>query len=217
MVLVYGDTNSTLAGALAAVKLHLPVAHGEAGLRSFRKEMPEEVNRVLVDHVCALLFCPSRSAVENLRREGIVNAVGDGALLGVDDMENLDGKLHLSVDHHLVVNVGDVMCDAVRYCAALAEKVGKHPEIAAIAPTEKAGYFLLTLHRAENTGSRERMAEIFSYVGRAARKKPVLFPVHPRTRKVLNEFGIVLPDGVRSLEPLGYLEMISLIKNAAPC
>lgn len=211
LVLVYGDTNSTLAGALAAVKMHLPVAHVEAGLRSFRKEMPEEVNRVLTDHISALLFCPSISAVENLRREGFTGVVGDGILLGAGDMDKLNGKLDLSPDHPLVINVGDVMYDAVSYCATLAERINKCPEIAAAG---KKGYFLLTLHRAENTGTRGRLAEILSYVGRVAKKKPVFFPVHPRTANVLNEFGLTLPDGIRPLEPLGYLEMLSLTQNA---
>jgi UDP-N-acetylglucosamine 2-epimerase len=131
LVLVYGDTNSTLAGALAAAKLHIPVAHVEAGLRSFNRRMPEEINRIVADQVSALLLCPTKVAVENLRREGIVAGVH---------------------------NVGDVMLDSVLFNASLAGQRSTILETLNLAPKS---YFLATVHRAENTDDPKRLAGIF--------------------------------------------------------
>ena len=161
LVMVYGDTNTTLAGALAAVKLHIPVAHVEAGLRSFNKKIPEEINRVLVDHVSDLLFCPTRTAVENLQREGIRKGV------------------------HLV---GDVMYDAVLLYLDLAEKKSRIMERLGLKPKS---YALATVHRAENTDQPDRLQAIMEGLERVAREGlPVILPLHPRTRKRLNALGI---------------------------
>ncbi|MCK9277035.1 MAG: UDP-N-acetylglucosamine 2-epimerase (non-hydrolyzing) [Methanoculleus sp.] len=185
VVLVYGDTNSTLAGALAAAKLHIPVAHVEAGLRSFDRRMPEEVNRVLTDHCSDLLFCPTETAVRNLAAEGIM----EGVFL-----------------------VGDVMLDAMEYNRAVAEERSRILEDVGVRPGE---YLVVTVHRPSNTDSRENMAAIIGALGEAG--IPAVFPVHPRTRRYLGEYGLLtdMPENVRVTEPLGYLDMIRLMAHAA--
>ncbi|HOI12522.1 MAG TPA: UDP-N-acetylglucosamine 2-epimerase (non-hydrolyzing) [Methanoculleus sp.] len=184
VVLVYGDTNSTLAGALAAAKLHIPVAHVEAGLRSFDRRMPEEVNRVLTDHTSAILFCPTETAVANLAAEGVT------------------GGVHL---------VGDVMVDAMNHNRAVAEERSRVLEEVGVSPGE---YLVVTVHRPSNTDSRENMAAILGALGEAG--MPVVFPVHPRTRKYLGEYGLLaaMPENVRVVEPLGYLDMLRLMAHA---
>ncbi|ABN57534.1 MULTISPECIES: non-hydrolyzing UDP-N-acetylglucosamine 2-epimerase [Methanoculleus] len=184
VVLVYGDTNSTLAGALAAAKLHVPVAHIEAGLRSFDRGMPEEVNRVLTDHASDLLFCPTETAIRNLGAEGITKGV------------------------HLV---GDVMVDAMNYNRGIAEERSRILEDVGVEP---GGYLVVTVHRPSNTDDRENMAAILGALAEAG--KPAVFPVHPRTRKCLGEYGVLaeMPENVRLIEPLGYLDMIRLMAHA---
>jgi UDP-GlcNAc3NAcA epimerase len=184
LVMVYGDTNSTLAGALAAAKLHIPIAHVEAGLRSFNRKMPEEINRVLTDHVSDLLFCPTQTAVENLRREGIEKGV------------------------HLV---GDVMYDAVLLYLDLAEKKSEIMERLGLEPKS---YALATVHRAGNTDQPERLRAIFEGLERVAKEGlSVILPLHPRTRKQLNTLGMHLKK-VQVLDPVSYLDMLVLEKNA---
>ncbi len=184
VVLVYGDTNSTLAGALAAAKLHIPVAHVEAGLRSFDRRMPEEVNRVLTDHCSDLLFCPTETAVRNLAAEGITKGV---------------------------FLVGDVMLDAMNCNRAIAEERSRILEEVGVEPGD---YVAVTIHRPSNTDDRENMAAILGALEDAG--KPVVFPVHPRTRKFLREYGLLaqMPENVRVVEPLGYLDMIRLMAHA---
>ena len=159
LVLVYGDTNSTLAGALAATKLCVPVAHVEAGLRSFNRLMPEEVNRVLTDHISSYLFCPTQSAVENLNNEGI----------------------HLGVHA-----VGDVMFDCTLYAARLSEQRSRILESLDLRPKK---YALTTIHRAENTDNKERFFELFNWLKCASKERDILIPVHPRTRKLFEALG----------------------------
>lgn len=183
-VLVYGDTDSTLAGALAAVKLHIPVAHVEAGLRSFNRRMPEEINRVLTDHAADLLFTPTDTATGNLAREGLAGAN--------------------------VQQVGDVMYDAALFYGAWADR---HSRILAQLGLSPRGYILATLHRAENTDDAGRILGILA--GFAASPKPIVWPVHPRTRKRLQEFGLTLPATVRPIDPVGYLDMVMLEQHAA--
>ncbi len=184
VVLVYGDTNSTLAGALAAAKLHIPVAHVEAGLRSFDRRMPEEVNRVLTDHASDLLFCPTETAVGNLAAEGITKGV---------------------------FLVGDVMLDAMNYNRAIAEERSRILEDVGVEPGD---YIAVTIHRPSNTDERENMVAILGALEDAG--KPVVFPVHPRTRKFLREYGLLaqMPENVRVVQPLGYLDMIRLMAHA---
>jgi len=186
-VLVYGDTNSTLAGALAAVKLHIPIAHVEAGLRSFNRKMPEEINRVLTDHAADLLFAPTEVAVANLRREGIA-----------------EDKIHW---------VGDVMYDAALYYGAKAER---ESQILERLQLDEKAYILATVHRAENTDNPKRLKAIFEGLGQVAQQIPVILPLHPRTRESLKRHAL-LDDATQQLqliEPVGYLDMVMLEKHA---
>jgi UDP-N-acetylglucosamine 2-epimerase (non-hydrolysing) len=179
LVVVLGDTNSTLAGALAAAKLGVPVAHVEAGLRSFDDRMPEEVNRRLADHLSRLLFCPTPAAVQNLRREGIRRGV------------------HRS---------GDVMMDAVREHLPRAMRGPRLPE------AERRGYFVATLHRQENVDDDARLRAVMSALAGLA--LPVVFPVHPRTRRRLAALGLGSRGSVRLVRPQPYLAMLRLVKEA---
>lgn len=182
-VLVYGDTNSTLAGALAASKLHMPVAHVEAGLRSFNRKMPEEINRVLTDHIAELLCVPTKTAVDNLKNEGI-----------------FEGKIKL---------VGDVMYDAAIHFGQMAENKSNIVVKLKLEPKE---YILATVHRQENTDNPERLKNIFGALADAP--LPVVLPLHPRTKKKLHEHNIPLNGQIISIDPIGYLDMIMLEKNA---
>lgn len=184
-ILVYGDTNSTLAGALVASKLHIPLIHIEAGLRSFNKVMPEEINRIMTDHVSNILFAPTKIAVSNLANEGI---------------------------HENVYTVGDVMYDAVLYNMQLAEEKYSLSDFGLI---EKE-YYLGTIHRAENTDSKERLSSILEAF--SSLKENVYLPLHPRTKHKIQEFNLdYLLDGAKNIqivEPVSYLEMLLLEKNA---
>lgn len=185
-LLIYGDTNSTLAGALAGAKLQIPIAHVEAGLRSFNREMPEEINRVLSDHCASLLFCPTRTAVENLEAEGIREGV------------------------HLV---GDVMYDAILQFGALAKQ---RSQILDQHHLETGEYLLATIHRPSNTDNPGSLAAIISALSEVDTQ--VIFPVHPRTKRKLEEFGLSVPgrssEKLRLLEPVSYLDMLQLEQNA---
>ncbi|MCT8337801.1 UDP-N-acetylglucosamine 2-epimerase (non-hydrolyzing) [Methanoculleus sp. Afa-1] len=182
IVLVYGDTNSTLAGALAAAKMHVPVAHVEAGLRSFDRRMPEEVNRVLTDHCSDLLFCPTATAVANLAAEGVTAGV------------------HLT---------GDVMVDALQQNLPLAKERSTAFIDLGLWPKE---YFLATVHRASNTDDPAALRAIMEAFSRL--DAPVVFPVHPRTRKKFGEYGIAPAANVRIVEPLPYFDMLVLLSGA---
>jgi UDP-GlcNAc3NAcA epimerase len=184
-VLVYGDTNSTLAGALAAAKLHVPVAHVEAGLRSFNRRMPEEVNRVLTDHLAEWLFAPTEAAVANLAAEVVP-----------------PDKTFL---------VGDVMYDAALFYGARAQE-----ECLDRLGLKKKEYVLTTVHRAENTDTPGRLRELFEGLSAVAAAVPVVLPLHPRTRGVLERQGLLetYSRRLRLCEPVGYLEMVALEKHA---
>jgi len=186
-VLVYGDTDSTLAGALAAVKLHIPVAHVEAGLRSFNRRMPEEINRVLTDHAADLLFAPTEKAVANLKREGLP-----------------EERIEL---------VGDVMYDAALFYGAKAEKQSRILQTLGLVPKT---YVLVTIHREENTDDPARLETIFNGLDQVALEIPVVCLVHPRTRKALGQYGIWdrVSQHIRFLPPVGYLDMVMLEKHA---
>jgi UDP-N-acetylglucosamine 2-epimerase len=180
-VLVYGDTNSTIAGALAAAKLQVAVDHVEAGLRSFDRDMPEEINRVVTDHVADLLFCPTQTAVQNLEREGIRHGV------------------------HLV---GDVMLDLAL------ETRDRALSIPLPSAVREGEFFIATIHRASNTDEPVRLRALMNALGRVSREvAPVVLPAHPRLRSRLRD-AAVDPDGVRLVEPVGYLEMQGLILRA---
>ena len=186
-VLVYGDTNSTLAGALAAVKLHLRVAHVEAGLRSFNRAIPEEVNRILTDHASDLLFAPTETAVVNLQREGIS-----------------DGRCYLT---------GDVMYDAALYYAPIAEAESRLLDSLDLVDRD---YVLATIHRPINTDNLSNLRTILAAFATIAKDIPVLLPMHPRTRHSLLRAGMLdeVPRGIRVIEPVGYLDIVMAEKHA---
>jgi UDP-N-acetylglucosamine 2-epimerase len=182
-VQVFGDTNSTLAGALAAAKLSLPVSHVEAGLRSFNRRMPEEINRLVTDHLSALLLCPSDTAVANLAAEGIT------------------ANVHL---------VGDVMLDVLNWAR---ERMGDAKAEALERLSLKAGtYLLVTLHRSENTDEPSRLLGILRALDSI--EEPIVVPLHPRTRKAISAIGFEPKGHVQVIEPVGYLEMVSLTNSA---
>ncbi|WP_292366042.1 MULTISPECIES: non-hydrolyzing UDP-N-acetylglucosamine 2-epimerase [unclassified Methanoculleus] len=184
VVLVYGDTNSTLAGALAAAKLHIPVAHVEAGLRSFDRRMPEEVNRVLTDHASDLLFCPTETAVANLAAEGVTKGV---------------------------FLVGDVMLDAMNYNRGIAEERSRILEDIGVEPGD---YLVVTVHRPSNTDSPEKMAAILGALGEADRSVVFPVHPRTRKYLAGYGLLTKMSENVRLIEPLGYLDMIRLIGHA---
>jgi UDP-N-acetylglucosamine 2-epimerase len=182
-LVIYGDTNSTVAGALAASKLSVPVAHVEAGLRSFNRHMPEEINRVVADHLSDLLLCPSDTAVRNLTAEGITRNV------------------------HLV---GDVMLDVLNWAK---RRLAAEPSgiLGRLGLAERR-YILATVHRGENTDDVARLSQILHAIN--SLDEPVVFPVHPRARKMIAEAHCRLEPHVRLIEPVGYLDMVALASTA---
>jgi UDP-GlcNAc3NAcA epimerase len=182
LILVYGDTNSTLAGALCGSKLLIPVAHIEAGLRSFNMSMPEEQNRILTDHISKLLFVPTDAAKKNLKNEGIVNGV---------------------------YNVGDVMYDAVLNFTSIAKKKSHIIDSLNINDNE---FVLTTIHRAENTNDINRLKNIIDALNESGIK--IILPLHPRTKKYLESYDLILNENIKVIEPIGYLDMINLEMHA---
>lgn len=183
-VLVYGDTNSTLAGALAAAKLNIPVAHVEAGLRSFNRRMPEEQNRVVTDHLSDLLFTPTDAATARLQVEGISS--------------------------ERIRQVGDVMFDAALYYA---ERAAERSGILSRHGLEAGNYVLATVHRAENTDDPERLRSIIAGLDRVAEDLPVVLPLHPRTRLALQREALTV-RAINMIDPVGYLDMVALESHA---
>jgi UDP-GlcNAc3NAcA epimerase len=181
-VIVRGDTNSTVAGALAASKLHIPLAHIEAGERSFDKRMPEEINRLVADRISDLHFCVSRTALKHLSDEGITRTA-----------------------HH----VGDVMLDAMLYNQTIAARNSTALQTLGLS---EGAYVLVTVHRAANTDDPARLRGIVQALNAAG--EPVVFPVHPRTRKKIEDLGVVFAPNVKAIEPVGYFDMITLEANA---
>jgi UDP-GlcNAc3NAcA epimerase len=182
-VLIYGDTNSTLSGALAAAKLGIPIAHVEAGLRSFNRRMPEEINRVVADHLSDLLFCPSETSVRNLSAEGITrNAFA----------------------------VGDVMLDILNW--ARQRLTEKPPAISERLGVRRQRFVVATVHRSENTDDPSRLSSILDAFN--ALDEPVVFPVHPRARKLIAERKCHVEPHIHVIEPLGYLDMMALTEAA---
>jgi UDP-GlcNAc3NAcA epimerase len=178
-VMVYGDTNSTLAAAIAASKLHIKIAHVEAGLRSFNMNMPEEINRILTDRISSVLFCPTDLAIKNLHNEGY---------------SNFDCK---------IVRSGDVMQDGALYYKQFSKKVDIKID---------TDFVLCTIHRAENTDSEIKLKNIFEGLQEIAQQKKIILPLHPRTKKIIENLKINI-DNLIIIDPVGYLEMIWLIDN----
>lgn len=204
MVLVYGDTNSTLAGALAAAKLHIPVAHVEAGLRSYNRDMPEEINRVLTDHVSDILFCPTETAVKNLRKEGFINIVNNGNL--ISESSAISNSLSLPS----VINVGDVMYDSILFNIQLAQNKSR---ILGKLGLEDKKFYLATVHRAENTDDPVKVKRIFQAFGQIADKYPLIIPMHPRTKKYISDIKRFSAE-IRIIPPVSYLDMLMLTSSA---
>lgn len=182
LAIVIGDINSTLAGALVAAKLHIPVVHIEAGLRSFDMAMPEEINRILTDHISNFLFCPTKTAVKNLEKEGIQNEV---------------------------YNVGDIMYDAFLENIKIAQRKSKILKKLKLKPKS---YFLLTVHRPQNSDNMENLKKIIEAVGES--RKKIVFPIHPRTEKLLKKIEIQKFKNLKIINPVGYLDMLILEKGA---
>jgi len=182
-VMVYGDTNSTLAGALAASKLHVKIAHVEAGLRSFNITMPEEVNRILTDRISSLLFCPTEAAIGNLNNESM-------------DAWNTGAKKILS---------GDVMQDGAMFYRDIAEKP--------LGVEIMDEFALCTIHRAENTDKKERLGNIILALNEIAKEKQIILPLHPRTKKILQESDFDTSN-LTIIDPVGYLNMVWLIEHS---
>ena len=212
-IMVYGDTNSTLAGAIVASKLHIKLAHIEAGLRSFNMKMPEEVNRILTDRVSNILFCPTDTAMKNLKAEGF--------------------PFTLTTNHQqLITNVGDVMQDGAMFYKSLAKipeavsslwslvssEDSKKQNLQTINQKPKTkNYILCTIHRAENTDDEIRLKSIFEALNEIAKEKQIILPLHPRTKKLLENLQTknqkLLTKNLTIIDPVGYLEMVWLIDN----
>ena len=183
-VVVYGDTNSTLAGALAASKLHIPVAHVEAGLRSFNMKMPEEINRILTDRIATWLFCPTETAIENLNAEGFGHFPSH------------------------VMFTGDVMYDvALHYSLISADRSNILDSLS----LSENKFILVTLHRQENTDDMSRLKEILGALEELSKTYRIVLPMHPRTRNILKENGMT--PGFAVIDPVGYFDMVELLRN----
>ena len=195
-VIAYGDTNSTLAGGLAAAKMNIPVAHVEAGLRSYNRTMPEEINRLVTDHLSTFLFCPTVQSVRNLSKEGIRNG-----------------------DKTVVKNVGDVMYDSILYYSRIAEKKSKiFQKLGFFTPNSKLrtpNYYLATLHRAENTDDPKKLKSILRALKGIGKEIPVVLPLHPRTKKMIETYHLLgETKRIKLIDPVSYLDMLKLEKNA---
>ena len=192
VIIVYGDTNSTLSGALVGSKLYIPIAHVEAGLRSHNMRMPEEINRIVTDRLSTWLFCPTETALANLAREGVFDSQDDREIKGFVQR---------------VLNVGDVMYDAVltyrrrEKSSSMLEKFSHRID---------GGFYLATVHRSENTEDGERLRAIFDALDTIALKKLVIMPVHPRTRKAIKDMNVKVRN-ISLVEPVGYFDMLEML------
>jgi len=184
MVVVYGDTNSTLAGALAAAKANIPIAHIEAGLRSYNNQMAEEVNRIITDSISSLLFSPTKIATKNLVKEGIKKRGGE------------------------IIESGDVMYDSLLFFSKISEKKSK-----IVKKLKLKNFALCTIHRAENTDDKEKLRSIFSALKKISQRIDVVVPMHPRTKKFMHKYNIK-GENLNIINPIGYLDMIALLKSA---
>lgn len=184
LLVVYGDTNSTIAGALAAKKMGIKVVHIEAGLRSFNMNMPEEINRILTDRISDLLLCPTQTAVDNLSNEGY---------------KNLDIK---------IVNAGDIMKDAVEFYG---EQSDDKSHILEEFSLKEGGFILATIHRQENTDDLRKLKSIFEGLEKINKEIKVILPLHPRTKKKLEQFN--LSYSITTIKPVGYFDMLALLKH----
>ena len=186
IVVVFGDTNSTIAGSLAAAKLHIPIAHVEAGLRSFNMQMPEEINRILTDRISDILFCPTKTAVGNLEKEGFK-----------------------SFNSEIVVS-GDVMYDVALYYSRISEK---HSTIISDLGLKDKPFIVTTLHRQENTDDLNRLSSIVDALNELSKSHKIILPIHPRTKIIMDRENLKL--NFNPIEPVGYFDMIELLKHCS--
>lgn len=190
IVLIYGDTNSTLAGALSGAKCQIPVAHVEAGLRSYNRKMPEEINRILADRISSYLFCPTETAVNNLAKEGFNNFKYEGFIFKKPK----------------IINSGDVMYDSFLMCKKILEPSSEIKKI-----TRDIGkFYLATIHRAENTDLKNNLKNIIEALEEISKNMPIVIPLHPRTKVKLINYGIVT-NRLKIIEPVGYFDMLYLL------
>ena len=201
-VLIYGDTNSTLAAAVAASKLHIPVVHVEAGLRSFNKRMPEEINRIMSDHVSTLLFSPTKIGLDNLLNEGF---------------KQFEGKY--TADNPGIYHCGDVMYDNSLYFSEVADKDATVIQKESL---DGVDFILSTIHRPANTDNKEKLTSIFTALLEIAKDKLIILPLHPRTASLLEENldadvfeKVKKENNIRIIDPVSFLDMIALEKNAS--
>lgn len=187
ILVVHGDTNTTLGGALTAKKLHIPVAHVEAGLRSFDYKMPEEINRILTDRISDILFAPTKIARDNLLKEGI--------------------------DSKLIVLTGNTVVDALKDHIVFA----KNSKILNKLKVKKDGYILVTAHRPENVDDENRLKKLIELLeyGCKLLNKTMIWPIHPRTKKQIEKYKMKLSPKIRTIDPVGYIDMLSLMNNAS--
>lgn len=198
VVVVYGDTNSTLAVSIVAAKMHIPVAHIEAGLRSFNKNMPEEINRITCDHVSTILFAPTQTAIRNLKNEGF----------------NIDAQAHYNIDNPAVFMSGDIMYDNALYFKNKAQKTK-------LLENMNGDYALVTIHREQNTDNLENLNQIANLLIQIAddQKINIVFPIHPRTLKTLSiyfpEIKSILEKHslIQLIDPVSYLDMMALLQE----
>ena len=209
-IVLYGDTNSTLAGAVAAAKIHVPIVHIEAGLRSFNKAMPEEINRIVCDHCSTLLFTPTKAGLENLKREGVSIEEGDPS--------TGSGSAKPTIDNPKVYHCGDIMYDNSLHFASIAEE--KTDIIKRLALNDKS-YILATIHRDTNTDYPERLSAIFRSIIKLSEECQVVLPLHPRTAKLLKtnldetlQKHIFSCQNIKLIPPVSFLEMIALERHA---
>jgi UDP-N-acetylglucosamine 2-epimerase len=209
LVIVYGDTNSTLAGALASSKLGIILSHVESGLRSYNRSMPEEINRILADRCSDILFCPTENACKNLRKEGFSSIANKGKLVDLSS----DDLFPATQSFPLAINVGDIMFDAALLGLEIAEEKSNALEKLKLQPKE---YHLATLHREENSDDKKKLKSILDAFNEISKEKPIIFPVHPRTKKNLSAFHLSTSalNQVRMIDPVSYFDMLILEKNA---
>lgn len=181
-------------------------AHVEAGLCSYNREMPEEINRVLIDHVSGILFCPTKNAVKNLEREEFKNIINNGELID----EAFVFK-YIALFKAVVINVGDIMYDTLIMCLNIAKEKS---DILDHLNLKSKEYYLITVHRAENTDNQEKLKNILEALSEISKIKPVIFPVHPRTQELLKNLSVKINSGLKLIDPVSYFDMLTLEKNA---
>lgn len=219
IVMVYGDTNSTLAGAIVCSKLKIPIAHIESGLRSYNKFMPEEINRILTDHISTFLFCPTKNSVINLKKEGFKNLIP--TLITLKKINKLNLKIY-NINNPLVINVGDIMYDLLNIVLNKIKTNYNKIDILKKLDISSLDYILLTIHRQENTEDINTLVDLLNFVKEVSKKynKKVIFPIHPRTSKIINEILksskelYKIMDNFIIIEPVKYTDNIFLILNA---